>query len=176
MVEKFTKQMNEENISSQVPSSTDGSEVGVEEEEPVETPVENVDTKTSLGSYKKLDFNVVDIKKNVPDIPHVKEDEENKPVESTFTKEDAVFLAQMIWAIPPSVFGEYMEPNPKLVKSWGEQLFVYCEKKGINLGDYLFDELGIVMATGMLIGDVSMKYRKYKKELKDAAQTELETE
>ena len=142
---------------------------GGEEIEQEETPVAPVQEKKTLtGAYGKVDLHVETIKKNVPDIPHVEEDDKKQVVQTTFTKEDAVFFAQMIWGIPPAIMGDYLTVDEKLIKNWGEQLFSYCERKGINLYDYVFDELGLIMSTGVIAASMTAKYQAHKKELKDA--------
>ena len=133
----------------------------VAEEVPI-TPVGEEKT-TPTGAYKKVDLKVIPTVKEVADIPHVTEDED-KVVETTFTKEDAKFFAQMIWNIPPAVMGDYMQVDEKLVNTWGDQLFSYCERKGLNLYDYMFDELGLVMSTGVIAASLVAKYKVHKKE------------
>ena len=146
---------------------------GVAEPEQEEIPITPTgeEKTTSTGAYKKLDLTVTPVVKNVPDIPHVAEDEEKK-IENVFSKTDAKFFSDMIWAIPPSIFGDYMTPNDAAVKNFGEQLFTYCERKGLNPYSYLFDELGLVLATGAMCADLSVKYRKHKKELEEAKEAE----
>ena len=146
---------------SEIVDNTGEVEEEVTEEVPI-TPVGEEKT-TPTGAYTKVDLTVVPIVKDVADIPHVKEDED-KVVETTFTKEDAKFFAQMIWNIPPAVMGDYMVVDEKLVTQWGLQLFSYCERKGINMYDYMFDELGLVMSTGVIAASLVAKYKVHKKE------------
>ena len=148
-----------------------GEEIAEEEEAPI-TPV-GEEKVTSTGKYTKVDLTVTPVVKNVPDMPHA-EDEEDKVVETTFTKEDAKFFAQMIWGIPPAVMGDYMEVDDKLVTQWGLQLFSYCERKGLNLYDYMFDELGLVMSTGVIAASLAAKYKAHKKEEKEKENENVE--
>ena len=141
------------------------------EEEAVEETADTVvapepEKKAATGAYKKVELNVIPVVKNVADIPHVSEDE-GKEVQSTFTKEDARFYSQMIWNIPGAVLGDYMIVDEKLINQWGDQLFSYCERKGLNLYDYMFDELGLVMSTGVIVTSLTVKYKKHKKEEKE---------
>ena len=147
-----------------------GENAGGEEIEQEETPVASVqEKKTPTGAYGKVSLQVETVKKNVPDIPHVEQDKgKQEAPQATFTKEDAVFFAQMIWGIPPAIMGDYLTVDEKLIKNWGEQLFSYCERKGINLYDYVFDELGLIMSTGVIAASMTAKYQAHKKELKDA--------
>jgi hypothetical protein len=141
-------------------------------EETADTVVVPGDEKTiSTGAYTKADLKVIPIVKEVADIPHVTEDED-KVVETTFTKEDAKFFAQMIWNIPPAVMGDYMQVDEKLVTQWGLQLFSYCERKGINMYDYMFDELGLVMSTGVIAASLAAKYKTHKKEEEEKKEEE----
>ena len=148
----------------QVPDSNNIGEEAVEEE--TSTAISAEEKTTPTGAYTKVDLTVTPVVKNVADIPHVTEDEE-KTIETTFTKEDAKFFAQMIWNIPPAVMGDYMQVDEKLVTQWGLQLFSYCERKGINMYDYMFDELGLVMSTGVIAASLVAKYKVHKKEEKE---------
>ena len=155
--------------------------IGGEEEIPEEEPtvaVPEQEKKAPVGAYKAVNLTVETVKKNVPDIPHVEQDEKGnqQAPQATFTKEDAVFFAQMIWGIPPAVMGDYLTVDEKLIKNWGEQLFSYCERKGINLYDYVFDELGLIMSTGVIATSMAAKYRTHKKELKEKEEKEEDVE
>ena len=152
---------------------------GTEEEIPEEEPVlvAPVERKAATGAYKKVELKVETVKKEVPDIPHVEQDEgKNQAPAATFTKEDSHFFAQTIWTIPQMVFGDYMEVNEKLVNAWGDQLFSYCEKKGFSPLEYFFDELPLLIATGSIVGSLAVKQREHKKKLKDDKEKEDEEE
>ena len=170
--------LNKENKMSEEEARSVTEDTGEEEIEQEQTPVApEQERKAPTGAYGKVDLHVETIKKNVPDIPHVEQDK-GKPEapQATFTKEDAVFFAQMIWGIPPAIMGDYLTVDEKLVKNWGEQLFSYCERKGINLYDYVFDELGLIMSTGVIAASMTAKYTAHKKELKEAEEKEEEGE
>lgn len=164
--------MKEEREPEGVDTNNIGEETEVEETaDTVVVPEKEV--KTATGAYKKVELNVIPVVKNVADIPHVK-DEDEKVVKTTFTKEDAKFFAQMIWNIPPAVMGDYLTVDEKLVEQWGLQLFSYCERKGINMYDYMFDELGLVMSTGVIAASLTAKYKAHKKEEKEKEEEEEE--
>jgi hypothetical protein len=152
------------------PEVPDNNNTGEEVEEEPTIPIPEEEKKAPTGAYTPLQFNVKQIKKNVPDIPEQKE-EEKKP-DTSFSKEDSKFFAQMIWNIPPAVMGDYLTVDEKLVNTWGEQLFAYCERKGLNPYDYLFDELGLVMSTGVIAASLVAKYKKHKKEEKEKEDAE----
>lgn len=136
----------------------------IQQEEAVETPVTN-EKDISTGAYKPLQIEINPVTKDVPDIPEINEDEKKEQAKVViFSQTDSKFFAQMIWNMPPAIFGDYMQVNEKLVATFGEQLFSYCERKGLNPYDYLFDELGIVLATGAICMDLGMKYKAHKKE------------
>ena len=147
----------------------------VEEEVPEETAdtvvVPEEEKTVATGAYKKVELNVIPVTKKVADMPHVDEDEE-KVVETTFTKEDSKFFAQMIWNIPPAILGDHMQVDEKLVTQWGLQLFSYCERKGINMYDYMFDELGLVMSTGVIAASLVAKHKAHKKEKEENEEEE----
>ena len=137
-------------------------------EEVAETVVVPGEEKTTpTGAYTKVDLKVVPVVKNVADIPHVTEDED-KVVETTFSKEDAKFFGDLIWNIPEAIFGEYMTVDQKLKTNWSLQFFSYCERKGLDPYSYMFDELGLVLATGVIATNLAAKYRTHKKELEKA--------
>ena len=158
----------------QVPDNNDIGEEEVGEEQNIVAPP--TDEKVSTGAYKPLQFEVKDIKKTVPDIPKPESEDDKKQAAAAtlFSKEDAKFFSEIVWNIPESVWGEYMAANPKAVTNFGLQLFSYCEKKGINPYDYIFEELGLVMAAGVIVTDLASKYRKHQKELREAEKEEKE--
>lgn len=165
--------MKEDEKEPQVPDTNNIGEEEVPEETADTVVVPGEEKTTPTGAYTKVDLTVTPVVKNVADIPHVTEDEDNK-TQDVFSKTDAKFFSDMIWAIPPSIFGDYMTPNDAAVKNFGEQLFTYCERKGLNPYSYLFDELGLVLATGAICADLGVKYRKHKKELEEEEKKEEE--
>ena len=151
-------------------------EVGAEEvtEEPEEEiPVTSTEdtSKIKKGAYKPLQFEVKDVKKNVPDMPDVS-NEEKQAKENLFTKEDARFFGQIIWNIPEGIWGDYMAVDEKLINQWSDQLYSYCERKGINLYDYVFAEFGLIMSTAVIVTSLATKYRAHKKEEKEKEEEE----
>ena len=159
----------------QVPDNNDIGEEG-EEEGPTVSIAPQEEKEVTTGAYKPLQFNVKDVKKVVPDIPKPESEDDGKQAAaaSVFTKEEARFFAELIWNTPGAVLGDYITPDKKLVNQWGDQLFFYCERKGINLYDYVFAELGLVMSTGVIVTSMAAKYKAHKKELEKADEAESE--
>jgi len=75
------------------------------------------------------------------------------------TAEETLFLSKMLWNIPTIIFSDMAALPEEDIKSWNEQLFLYCKRKNLNIYDYLFDEFGLVIAT-VTLG--SKTYKNYK--------------
>ena len=158
--------------------TTEGTETEAPEVSPVSPPQENLPKSTPRQkNFGKLQIKINDVKvDDVPQMPEIGEgEEEGGEALSDFTVEDAKLLAQSIWNMPSMMLGDYMEPDPKMVNRWGEQLFRYCERKGINMWDYAFDELPLLMSSAMLGGSMVKKYSEHKKE-EDAKKKQEEEE
>ena len=139
-------------------------EITPQPQEPVnKTKGEGV-RKHVASKFTKLELEIADTK--VGDVPQFQESEKTEEQEalSDFSVEDARLLAQSLWNVPGAIFGDYMVPDKALVDRWGDQLFRYCERKGINMWDYAFDELPLAISTMMLGGSMVKKYSEHKKE------------
>ena len=109
--------------------------------------------KVGKGAAAPMQLNILD--GSVADVPQfggeggVGVPEDQAPV-ADFTKEDAILLASSIWNIPGAILGDHLEPDPKLVERFGEQLYGYCVRKEVNLWDYAFEELPLMISGGTL--------------------------
>jgi len=89
-------------------------------------------------------------------------EESSESLESTSLdqdEDDLLFLSETLWAVPSMILDKLTPPEPKKVEAWNRQLSRYCQKKGINIYDYVFDELPLAIAT--LNMGVSM-YQNYR--------------
>lgn len=156
-----------QDVSSERNVVSTGSENEANIPEETESPPQNLPKSTPRSkSFGKLNLEVHDVKVDeVPQMPEIQENEEAGEALSDFNEQDAQLLAQAIWNVPGAMFGDYLAPDPKLVDRWGTQLFRYCERKGINMWDYAFDELPLLMSSMMLGGSMVKKYSEHKKEL-----------
>ena len=135
----------------------------MDQEEPIEQgpkkqPIKTTKPKTNAKATPlKLeihDGSVAEVPTFGPQNGEVIEEDE-EPV-ADFTVEDAKLLAASIWNIPGAILGPHLEPDQKLVDRFGEQLFGYCQRKEINLWDYAFEELPL-MISGMALGGAMVK-------------------
>ena len=78
--------------------------------------------------------------------------------------------------IPALYVGTWWLRTPEQTDLFTTELFYYCQKKGINLRDYLFDELPLVLAAINLAGGVYNDYKEFKKAEKEEKEKEEEKE
>ena len=72
--------------------------------------------------------------------------------------------------IPALYVGTWFLRTPEQTDIFATELYYYCEKKGINLRDYLFDELPLLLAGINLAGGIYGDYQKFKKETEEEAE------
>lgn len=133
--------------------------------------------------FVESDISFDSVKVNIAPIEQVDSDPEQKeqnetgeapeqngtpPVSTDQTEEDLMLLSVSLWSMPSLIFKKLEPLSEEQIKGWNRQFYLYCQKKGIDPFDYLFDELGILMSTLTLgIGmyhDYQDKYPKHKKE------------
>lgn len=86
--------------------------------------------------------------------------------EAAVTLEDCKDVTYMIVNLP-SMFGwKHLERDDQACTPFARELFKYCEKKGIDPRDYFFDEMGMVLTGGALLGGMYRDHREYKKDHK----------
>jgi len=68
----------------------------------------------------------------------------------TVTPEECEGIGDMLWGIPVMLAGDHLEPPLKMRSAWDKALCRYCNKKGIDPEDYLFDELPLLVATAQI--------------------------
>ena len=65
--------------------------------------------------------------------------------------------------IPALYFGSWWLRTPEQCDIFSTELYYYCQKKGINIRDYLFDELPLLFAAIHLGGGIYTDYKEFKK-------------
>jgi hypothetical protein len=130
------------------------------------------------GKAAPLQLNIAD--GSVADVPQFGGGEgepgiDQEPV-ADFTKEDAILLSQSIWNIPGAILGEHLEPDQKMVERFGEQLYGYCKRKEVNLWDYAFEELPLMISGGTLAAAMVKSQLQHMAEEKKKKEEEEEGE
>ena len=82
-------------------------------------------------------------------------------------EEDLMLLSSGIWSMPGMIFNRLEPLSEEQVKGWNRQLYLYCQKKGIDPFSYLFDEFGLLLSTVTLGAGIFRDYQdKYPKNQK----------
>ena len=81
------------------------------------------------------------------------------PSSVDYTEDDLMFMSETIWSLPQLVWEKLPDRDPEKLKKWNNQLYRYCQKKGIDPFAWFFDELPLAIAT---IGLAGGTYRDYK--------------
>ena len=67
----------------------------------------------------------------------------------------------------PSMFGmKHLERTEEEITPFAKELHKYCERKGIDPRDYFFDEMGILLTGGALLGGMYRDHKEHKTEKK----------
>lgn len=65
--------------------------------------------------------------------------------------------------IPALYCGTWFIRTQEQTDLFATELYYYCEKKGINLRDWIFDEFGLLLAAINLAGGIYGDYKEFKK-------------
>lgn len=103
------------------------------------------------------------------------EGEEEAP-DIDYTQGDVDNLCEMLIGLPALFFGDHLIRTKEQVKPFARQLYLYCQKKGINPLDYFFDELGLALAGGVLVRGMWDDHKKEKAKQKREKEKEVEEE
>jgi len=104
------------------------------------------------------------------------EEEEEEVPDLDYTQEDVDNLCEMIIGIPALIVGDHLIRTKAQMQPFARQLYLYCQKKGINPMDYFFDELGLVLAGGVLVRGMWDDHKKEKAKQKREKEKEAEKE
>lgn len=92
-----------------------------------------------------------------------------------FSAEDVFFISDALLNLPTVIWTKLPERDPEKVKTFNEQFWKYCVRKGIDPWDYFFDEFGIIMAVVPIAKSYMDDYKEhYSKEAKAKAKHELD--
>jgi hypothetical protein len=79
---------------------------------------------------------------------------------SGLTEETTKILAEsLINTLPLAIFPKLPAIEPEKVNAFNHELYLYCQRKGINPMDYLFDEFGLVVCG---VGIAATHYTNWK--------------
>lgn len=103
-------------------------------------------------------------------------EEEEEAYDMDYAQEDVDNLCEMLLGLPALVLGDHLIRTKEQIKPFARQLYLYCQKKDINPMEYFFDELGLVLAGGVLVKGMYSDHlefeAKQKKEKKDEKERE----
>ena len=94
--------------------------------------------------------------------------------EGIISAEECEDVGDMIWGIPVMLGGEYLEPPERMRRAWEKALCRYCNKKGIDPEDYMFDELPLLVATAQIGLFMKKAHKTHKAEKKEYVPKEHE--
>lgn len=77
-------------------------------------------------------------------------------------EEDIHEFLVMVLEMPAMVYGEHLLRTDAQVRRFSHQVFVYCEKKGIDVSEYLFDEFGLIFSGVVLVQGMRKDHKAYK--------------
>lgn len=82
------------------------------------------------------------------------------PIASSLISEDStrILAETCINTLPLAIWPKLPRIDEKLVNDFNHEFYLYCQRKGINPMDYLFDEFGLVVCG---LGIVSTHYQNY---------------
>lgn len=84
--------------------------------------------------------------------------------EEKLVPDDTLFISEMLLNSVPAVFIPAMPARSQdQVEGFNNALVKYCERKGINIFDYLFDEFELVIVVAGLLGSYRRDYIEIKK-------------
>ena len=83
--------------------------------------------------------------------------------------DECLSLSMMVWNMPSMIYGQHLERTEAQVRPFARELCIYCNNKGINPRDYLFDEFGLLLATLVIGGGLWKEQKAHKRNNKPAA-------
>jgi len=82
--------------------------------------------------------------------------------EADLTEKDCIELVMLTVNIP-GMFGKpHLERTEAQCTPFGRQLHRYCQKKGIDPSDWVFDEFGLVVTGAGLVGGMYADHKAFK--------------
>lgn len=76
----------------------------------------------------------------------------------------------------PGLFGkDYLKRTDEQCKPFARELYKYCNKKGIDPREYVFDEMGMCLAGAELLGGMYADHQAHKKEAKATPELDVGT-
>lgn len=78
------------------------------------------------------------------------------------SEEDVHEFLVMVLETPSYIWGDHLLRTDAQVKRFSHQVYIYCEKKGIDISEYLFDEFGLIFSGVVLIQGMRKDHAEYK--------------
>lgn len=82
--------------------------------------------------------------------------------QNNMSEEDVHEFIVMILETPSYIWGDHLLRTDAQVKRFSHQVFVYCEKKGLDISEYLFDEFGLIFSGVVLLQGMRKDHADYK--------------
>lgn len=82
--------------------------------------------------------------------------------EGDLTEKDCIELTMICVNIPGMLGNPHLERSVEQCTPFGRQLHKYCQKKGIDPSDYVFDEFGLVVTGIGLVGGMWADQKTYR--------------
>jgi len=86
--------------------------------------------------------------------------------EGIISTDECEDIGDILWGLPVMFVGEHMEPPERMRKAWDKALCRYCNKKGIDPDEYIFDELPLLVATAQIGLFMKKAYKDHKADKK----------
>ena len=131
---------------------------------------ESSDTSSIAGTSVKTDitFTPGEIKIDetpVGEVPQMGEKEGegiNEEFPEDISLEDFQPLLNSFINVPGLYFGAWWARSREQTDIFAKELHIYCQKKSINIRDYMFDELPLLMVGAQLAGGIYSDYKTEK--------------
>ena len=144
-------------------------------EDNTNTSVNTVDTVDTINTIdKKVETNITYTPKEinvdevpVGNIPQIGISEETGEELSEELPEDISLesfqpLLNSLINVPGLYFGTWWIRTPEQTDIFAKELYVYCQKKGINIREYMFEELPLLLVGAQLAGGIYSDYKLQK--------------
>ena len=86
----------------------------------------------------------------------------NEELPEDISLEDFQPLLNSFINVPGLYFGTWWVRSREQTDIFAKELHIYCQKKGINIRDYMFDELPLLMVGAQLAGGIYSDYKTEK--------------
>jgi len=125
----------------------------------IEEKIEEIAENRKNNNVEEVDIVVEPVTTSIEFENNKKITEETEFVEIV-DKEGTYHICRMVFGmIFPNTPPEIPDEN---IRSFANELYIYCEMKGINIRDFLFDEIGLVATLVPIASIIMQKYTNYR--------------